>query len=40
MKDKNINLTKDEEMLLKLMHKATKVRKKADRIKTILFLNR
>lgn len=40
MKDKNINLTKDEEMILKILHKATKDRRKADRIKTILFLNK
>lgn len=39
MKDKNINLTKDEELALKILHKTIKDRRKADRIKTILLLN-
>lgn len=40
MKAKNINLMQDEEIVLKILHKATKIKKKADRIKTILFLNK
>ncbi len=40
MKIKNINLAKEEEIILKVMHKSTKIKKKADRIKTILLLNK
>jgi SOS response regulatory protein OraA/RecX len=40
MENKNINLTKEEELALKILHKSTKDRKKADRIKTILLLNK
>jgi len=37
---KNINLSKEEEISLKILHKSTKIRKKADRIKSILLLNK
>jgi hypothetical protein len=35
-----INLTPSEVLILEQMHSVTKIRKKADRIKTVLFLNR
>lgn len=35
-----INLTSEQVLILEQMHSVTKIRKKADRIKTILFLNR
>lgn len=37
---KKINLTQEEEKFLKILHKSTKDRRKADRIKTILLLNK
>jgi len=37
---KKINLSKEEERSLKILHKSIKDRKKADRIKTILLLNK
>jgi len=37
---KKINLNQEEEKALKILHKTTKDRKKADRIKTILLLNK
>ena len=37
---KNINITPSEELALRILHKSTKDRKKADRIKTILLLNK
>jgi hypothetical protein len=39
MQTQKINLTKEEEISLKILHKSTKIKKKADRIKTILLLN-
>lgn len=40
MTRQNINLTNEEEILLKQMHRFEKNKKKADRIKTILLLNK
>jgi len=40
MENKKINLTIEEEKALKILHKATKDRRKADKVKTILLLNK
>jgi len=40
MQTQKINLTKEEEISLKILHKSTKIKKKADRIKSILLLNK